>query len=136
MNAQRKVIKHFKHDYNDSTSLCNNNVWKIFEDKDNVLWFATNGGGLDKLNPDGKSFTHYRHNDADSRSIACNDIQNIFEDKKVIFGSAVVIEELTALTNKRKYLLISGIAIPATALVTTIPTLYLKIPMEIIGSAQ
>ena len=51
MNAQRKVIKHFKHDYNDSTSLCNNNVWKIFEDKDNVLWFATNGGGLDKLNP-------------------------------------------------------------------------------------
>ena len=45
----------FGYDY----GLSNNTVNSIFEDKNNVIWVGTDGGGINKYNPDKKTFRHY-----------------------------------------------------------------------------
>ena len=42
-----KKFTHYRHNDNDSSSLANDNVWEIFEDREQNLWIGTLGGGLD-----------------------------------------------------------------------------------------
>jgi len=54
---------HYKHDPNDPTSLSNNTVLSIYEDKSGILWIGTWGGGLNKFDREKIHFTHYRQID-------------------------------------------------------------------------
>ncbi len=90
--VDRKIlnIKHYKPDANDTTSLSNNDVISILEDKSGVLWVGTEGG-LNKLQPTGThgnssyqgsknkgthGFTHYTEKDG----LPDNVIGGILED--------------------------------------------------------
>jgi Two component regulator propeller len=56
MNAQNPFVKHFT----TQDGLPSNNVWKIFQDSEKFLWFATSGG---LMRYDGSIFTMYQKKD-------------------------------------------------------------------------
>ncbi|MEI9945300.1 MAG: two-component regulator propeller domain-containing protein [Chitinophagaceae bacterium] len=43
-HPEKKEIKHYRHNKNDSTSLCNNFVTSVIEDKNGIIWIATRDG--------------------------------------------------------------------------------------------
>jgi signal transduction histidine kinase/streptogramin lyase len=53
--------QHFEHDPDNPSSLSNDFVEAIHEDKSGTLWFAT-GGGLNRFNPNNQTFSHYTVN--------------------------------------------------------------------------
>ena len=76
------LFTHYQHDPGDPTSLSENNyVWFIFEDDHGVLWFATNGGGLNRFNRETETFTRYLHDPNDPQSLIHNDIWEIVQNQ-------------------------------------------------------
>ncbi|MGE4287578.1 MAG: two-component regulator propeller domain-containing protein [Salinivirgaceae bacterium] len=53
----RKVIQ-YKHNPNDTTSICDNEVWAVFKDSKKRIWVGTSKG-LDLFDPEKKVFYHY-----------------------------------------------------------------------------
>lgn len=90
----------FLHHKNNPGSLSNNYIFSVHIDKDNYLWIATDGGGINRLNlnktdlpdpnfsPSSVSFTHFTHNKNNKNSIANNVVRCIWEDpdKTLWFG--------------------------------------------------
>lgn len=60
LNPVYKQFNVFSHNAQNKNSLSFNVVNKGFTDKDNTIWFPTNGGGLDKYYADNKSFIHLK----------------------------------------------------------------------------
>ncbi len=54
----RGVIARYTHDPERGESLASNNVQYVTRARDGALWIGTNGGGLDRLRPDG-GFDHF-----------------------------------------------------------------------------
>ncbi len=71
----------YKFNPTDSTSLPNNNVSKVFEDKDGNIWVGTWGGGLCRFDPIRESFIIYKYNPANTSSISFNRVPVIFQSK-------------------------------------------------------
>lgn len=76
-----EIVKTYRHDPNDETSLSMDNVWYIFEDRAGVLWVGTSKRGLNRLNKNG-TFTRYQHESDNKESLSHNRIRNIFEDSQ------------------------------------------------------
>ena len=51
----------YKRDYDNSNSLSYGQVTGITSDKRGNIWFATDGGGLNKYNKSAQTYTHYRY---------------------------------------------------------------------------
>jgi len=66
----------------DSSSLGFNRIQCIFADSNGIIWVGTNGGGLDRLDPETGTFTHFRHDPSDTTSISNDLISIILEDHK------------------------------------------------------
>lgn len=64
---------------NDSSSLSNNYVSSIYEDRNKVLWVGTKDG-LNKYNREDDVFTHYKNDPKNKNSISANHVTSIFED--------------------------------------------------------
>lgn len=74
-------FKAYKHDPNDSTSLSNNSIRRILEDKDGNLWMGSSWYGLNKYNRAKDSFKRYYPN-PDTVNKAANGISDIYQDKE------------------------------------------------------
>lgn len=77
-------FKCFRHNPADPTSLSENNVRAIFEDRSGVLWvgtFGTSGGGLNRFDPTTEKFVRYNNNTNDPTSLSSNVVRAILEDK-------------------------------------------------------
>ncbi len=83
-------MKIFHHDAKDSTSLSNDVVNVIFEDKNQNLWIGTNDGGLNLFNASSETFTHFQHNKNDPYTISSNSVTCMIEtgDGKFWIGTA------------------------------------------------
>jgi streptogramin lyase len=57
-------VKVYRHDPDNPNSLSHNNVRALHADRRGVVWVYTNGGGLNKFDPQTENFTHYRHDPA------------------------------------------------------------------------
>lgn len=68
---------HLKSNATNKNSLTNDGINDIFEDSKNVLWFATEGGGICTLSADRKTFANYTTKD----NLPSNFIFKILEDK-------------------------------------------------------
>ncbi|MDX2047631.1 MAG: two-component regulator propeller domain-containing protein [Chitinophagaceae bacterium] len=66
----------------DSTSLAYNRIQAIFADSKDIIWVGTNGGGLDRLDPETGIFTHFRNDSSDSKTISHDWISAIMEDRE------------------------------------------------------
>jgi len=74
-------FKIFRNDTKDTTSIGNNAIGDIIEDKEGNLWVATLGGGLNKYNRKTNSFHRYLHNEKNRNSISSDLVSKIIFDK-------------------------------------------------------
>ena len=74
-------FKIFRNDAKDITSIANNYVQDIIEDKEGNIWAATIGGGLNKFDRNTNRFHRYLHNEKDKSSISSNFVSKVALDK-------------------------------------------------------
>ncbi|MBE0571757.1 MAG: response regulator [Ignavibacteriaceae bacterium] len=77
---------HFRHDPNDSKSLSSDQVSRVYEDRNGVIWVGTLGEGLNQLVWEDEdklkaTFIHYKNHPNESLSISGNEIVQIYEDR-------------------------------------------------------
>lgn len=77
LDANTKLLRHFKNEPENKSSLSNNRINCIFEDSNKTIWIATEGG-LCKLNEDKKDFKRYTIKDGFPSDV----LYSILEDKK------------------------------------------------------
>ena len=68
------AVKFYKHEPGNLSSISSNNVIKIVEDKNNQLWIATRGGGVNRFNKSTEKFFHYSHQPEDNNSLSSHSI--------------------------------------------------------------
>jgi len=74
-------FKVFKHNPDDETSISNNFIIAIHEDKSGMLWIGTEGGGLNQYDKATGRFTRYTHRSKDPNSLSNNIVTAVLEDK-------------------------------------------------------
>ncbi|MBI5217069.1 MAG: ATP-binding protein [Ignavibacteriae bacterium] len=77
-------FKTYRNNPADSTSISNDVIGFIYEDKSGSFWIGTIGGGLNKMNRANGTFTRFQHNPSDSNSLSNNIVTSIYEDAKGI----------------------------------------------------
>lgn len=82
-------FKNYKRDPKDSTSITDNFISCLYEDKSGTLWVGTYGGGLLKYDRDCDCFQRFIHRPNDPTSLSFNEIKVIFEtsDNKFYVGT-------------------------------------------------
>jgi serine/threonine protein kinase/ligand-binding sensor domain-containing protein len=70
----------YKNRLQDSTSISDNYINVVYEDKKGTLWVGTAGGGLNRYDPRTQSFTAYRHDPNKPSTISNNYVYSILED--------------------------------------------------------
>ncbi|PJA98495.1 MAG: hypothetical protein CO128_07035 [Ignavibacteriales bacterium CG_4_9_14_3_um_filter_30_11] len=73
-------FKIYKNNPQDNSSISDNFIWTIYEDRDSVLWVGTNNGGLCKYDVYLDSFISFKNDPADSNSLIFNNVRAIVED--------------------------------------------------------
>jgi signal transduction histidine kinase/ligand-binding sensor domain-containing protein/AraC-like DNA-binding protein len=73
-------LKVFRHSPEDPNSMGSNGAMSLFEDRSGTMWVGTNGGGINRYNPEQENFTRYINQD-DSSTMA-NWIMSIYEDSQ------------------------------------------------------
>jgi signal transduction histidine kinase/ligand-binding sensor domain-containing protein len=75
-------FRQYKHDKDDPHSLSNNMVRTMIFDDNGYLWIGTQGGGVNRFDPQTGHFTHYRHNSLDPNSLGSDDVWSLAADGK------------------------------------------------------
>lgn len=70
---------HFTYNSQNEYSLSKNIVKSIYKDKTGIVWIGTNGGGVNKYDPDRKQFLHIRKN-LNPGSLSYDKIRSFYED--------------------------------------------------------
>ncbi len=79
-DLQHGVRARYLNDPADGASLSHNFVQNLARDRDGRLWVATQGGGLNRLRPDGRGFDHFRHNPDEPDSLASDHLLSLYFD--------------------------------------------------------
>lgn len=80
LDSNNNIIKHFKNDSTNNSSLSNNQIRDIFLDSKNSIWVGT-GNGLNLYNKEENNFFVYKNDPDNSLSISHNNVTSICEDK-------------------------------------------------------
>jgi ligand-binding sensor domain-containing protein len=64
----------YQNNPNNPSSLSNDIVRALWEDRSHILWVGTNLGGLSKLDLNPAKFQHFKHNPADPKSLSDNNV--------------------------------------------------------------
>lgn len=70
-----------KHNPENNNTLSDDNVYSMYLDEEDMLWFGTFGGGLNSYNPKTNQFKHYKHDKNDTNTISHNWVRIIYEDR-------------------------------------------------------
>jgi ligand-binding sensor domain-containing protein/signal transduction histidine kinase len=81
-DLQKGVLAQYRHDPEDRSSLAHNFVQHLARDRDGVLWIATQGGGLNRMRPDGSGFDRHLHEPSDPDSIASDHLLSLYFDSE------------------------------------------------------
>lgn len=85
-NGQNTTV--FKRDPNDSTSISDNEIERLYIDDNGVLWIATINGGLNRFDKNTQGFTHFRHDENDPNSLSDDMVTDIIrKDESTIWVS-------------------------------------------------
>ncbi|MDZ7626655.1 MAG: two-component regulator propeller domain-containing protein [Ignavibacteriaceae bacterium] len=74
----------FVNDPDDTTSLSDSFIWSLYVDIAGMLWVGTQNG-LNKFNPETKTFKRYFHNPDNSKSLSNSEMDSFYEDKAGVF---------------------------------------------------
>ncbi len=77
-----------------TSSISNNEIYAIAEDKVGNIWVGTNGGGINIYNSEEDNFVRYLHDPLDNRSLSSNAIRSLYLDRSGImwigtYGSGI-----------------------------------------------
>ncbi|SEC66729.1 Two component regulator propeller [Maribacter dokdonensis] len=81
---QPQLIKTFSYKPEDKNSISKNIITSLFIDRTGILWVGTNGGGVNKFDPNRKKFKHVKRN-LKENSLSYDKIRSIFEDSNGTF---------------------------------------------------
>jgi len=84
-DPKHDVFRYYVHEFAVPNSLdrpSHNSVITLLEDKHGMIWFGTDGGGLNRFNPETHKFKHITHDPQDSNSIASNTIREVYYDSQ------------------------------------------------------
>jgi len=70
----------YKNNPEDSSTISDNFIWTVYEDKNGNLWVGTNSGGICKFDRSLEKFTTYKNNPNNNNSLIFNNVRAIFED--------------------------------------------------------
>ena len=73
------LIKSFRYRPEDENGISKNVITSLYIDRTGILWVGTNGGGVNKFDPNRKSFKHVKR-DLRKNSLSYDKIRAIFED--------------------------------------------------------
>jgi signal transduction histidine kinase/ligand-binding sensor domain-containing protein len=97
-DSETETFTNFKHNDQDTTTICSNGVRDVVEDLDGNLWIGTNLG-LDKFDKKTGKFIHNFSNDPDAKILRNEHIRKLYLDKSgtiwIGAGSAFFGEETT-----------------------------------------
>ncbi|TXE07023.1 response regulator [Seonamhaeicola algicola] len=71
--------KTFTYDPRNQYSLSKNIIKSLYKDKTGIIWVGTNGGGINKYDPDRKQFHHIKKT-LDPKSLSYDKIRSMYED--------------------------------------------------------
>lgn len=91
LNPETGRFSHLRHNPRDTRSLSCDNVHAIYRDKSNTMWIGTGEafhrpdellleGGLNRYDPETKSFTRFMHDPSNPTSLSDNRVKSILED--------------------------------------------------------
>ena len=78
----RKSFVTYKNNPNDPTSINDNFIFSIYEDRGGVIWIGTNSGGVNYFHPSSQVFESYINNPNDKNSLADNTVLAMHADKE------------------------------------------------------
>jgi ligand-binding sensor domain-containing protein len=76
---------HFKNDPNRETSLSNNSIYSLFQDKQGNIWIGTFGDGINLLNPGPEKFFHIMSESSIINSLSNNQVNAFCEDNDLLW---------------------------------------------------
>lgn len=79
-DRQKMTAQFFRYDPVNRRSISNSVIQAIIEDHSGVLWIATAGGGVNKLNSHRAQFRHYLNGPRDDGNLVSRSITALFED--------------------------------------------------------
>lgn len=79
-SGERLRVESYEHQAFNPQSLSHNAVRAIFEDEGGLLWFGTQGGGVNKANPATRAFGYYQHEPGNPNSPAGENITSLAFD--------------------------------------------------------
>lgn len=79
-NPHMPKFKSYKNNSSDNSSISDNRIYTIMEDKSGTLWVGTYGGGLNRFDRKLNRFICYKNDPNDQFSISHNRIMCVFED--------------------------------------------------------
>ncbi len=77
---QKLKFRKFIHRDDDNNSISDNRVYKIYKDKQALIWICTYGGGINLFNPDSETFKKYPNTAAEKENISANNMMTILRD--------------------------------------------------------
>ncbi len=82
-------LKRFEHDEKDPSTLSNNLITGMIEDKQGYLWITTYGGGLNRFDLNTYQFIHFKHQADDLTTIGSNNLYDVVKsyDNKLWLAS-------------------------------------------------
>lgn len=80
LNNSFEVIEHYKENVNDETSLSSNGIYDLELGREDILWLATYGGGVNYFDVNGLPFKKVQHKLNDKNSLVANFTRSIAKD--------------------------------------------------------
>ena len=74
------IVRRWRHDPQDPTSLSDDRIRAVFEDATGTIWVGTHKAGLNRLRSDGAGFDRFRHDPAQPGSNVDDRVRAILED--------------------------------------------------------
>ncbi len=81
-DRQEKKFDFYTHTPYEPGSISHNVIKDVYQDRSGVLWVATNGGGLNKMNFRSPQFRDYKLNPAAPFSLSGNNVVSLTEDSR------------------------------------------------------
>jgi signal transduction histidine kinase/ligand-binding sensor domain-containing protein/CheY-like chemotaxis protein/HPt (histidine-containing phosphotransfer) domain-containing protein len=82
LEAGRHAFRHFRRLRGNPRALSENEVTQVLEDRSGFVWIATYGGGLYRLDGDGRVVEAFHHDPRRPGSLASDDVQSVLEDRQ------------------------------------------------------
>lgn len=101
---QFEVYRHVPEDDADTGALrrgvSNSTIWKLYEDRDGVLWIGT-AGGLNRFDRESEGFNHFRHYPDRAGSLSHATVRDMLEDQAGNFWIATARGGLNRMDRER-----------------------------------